>query len=195
MGGLRAAQKRMTRELLLTQALELFEAKGYAAVTVDEIAAAAGTTRQTFYQHFPSKSQLMQSLIETVDRMLTSSDEPPLTSAVASGDVEQLRAWLARKVDQWPDIRPYVMAAHEAAPQDGDIQAAITRWFEGAIGDIQAGLDRAGRFDPSSRRIRAVLAFGQLEFFSRRWFRTGWDVDRNQTVALLTDSWRSLLID
>jgi hypothetical protein len=52
-GGLRAAQKRMTRELLLAQALELFESKGYAATTVDDIAAAAGTTRQTFYLHSP----------------------------------------------------------------------------------------------------------------------------------------------
>jgi AcrR family transcriptional regulator len=185
----------MTRELLLSQALELFEAKGFAATTVDDIAAAAGTTRQTFYLHFSSKSQVMQSLIETVNLMLTSADEPPLTLAVQSGDVEQLRAWLARKVDQWPQIRPYVMAAHQAAPQDEDIQTAVDQWFESAISDIQAGLDRAGRFDPAGRRIRATLAFGQLEFFSRRWFRTGWDVDRDETVRLLTESWRSLLVD
>jgi hypothetical protein len=47
----------------------------------------------------------------------------------------------------------------------------------------------------SSRRVRAVLAFGQPEFFSRRWFRVGWDDDRDATVELLTDSWRALLVD
>ena len=73
--------------------------------------------------------------------------------------------------------------------------ASVTQWFESAIGDIQAGLDRAGPCDTSSRRIRAVLAFGQLEFFSRRWFRVGWDDDRDATVELLTDSWRALLVD
>lgn len=75
------------------------------------------------------------------------------------------------------------------------LAASLTQWFEGAIGDIQAGLDRAGRCDASSRRVRAVLAFGQPEFFSRRWFRVGWDDDRDATVELLTDSWRALLVD
>ena len=35
-----------------------------AAATIDEIAASAGTTRTTFYLHFPSKAQLIQALIE-----------------------------------------------------------------------------------------------------------------------------------
>ncbi|WCI07771.1 helix-turn-helix domain containing protein [Arthrobacter sp. OVS8] len=38
----------MTRRLLLEKGLELFEEKGYAATTVDDIAAAVGTTRATF---------------------------------------------------------------------------------------------------------------------------------------------------
>ncbi len=42
---LRAAQKEMTRRLLVKTALELFEAKGYAATTIDDIANAAGTTQ------------------------------------------------------------------------------------------------------------------------------------------------------
>jgi AcrR family transcriptional regulator len=46
MAGLREAQKEMTRRPLST-ALELFNAEGYAATTIDEIAAAAGTTRVT----------------------------------------------------------------------------------------------------------------------------------------------------
>jgi hypothetical protein len=64
--------------------------------------------------HFSSKSQVMPSLIETVDRMLTGADEPPLTSAVESGDVEQLRTWLARKVDQWRQGRRTLSAARAA---------------------------------------------------------------------------------
>ncbi|MER5185523.1 TetR family transcriptional regulator [Streptomyces sp. NPDC002896] len=40
MANLRAAQKEMTRRLLPSTALELFESKGYAATTVDDIASA-----------------------------------------------------------------------------------------------------------------------------------------------------------
>ena len=191
---LRAAQKRLTRELLLREGLALFEAKGYAATTIDDIAAAAGTTRQTFYQHVASKAALMKELITAVDQLLISRDDPRLSAVVESGDPEQIHAWIGTKIDQWPVIRPYVTAAHEAAAQDAEIGEAIDAWFDSAIGDIQRGLDTAGRFAPSSRRVRGTLAFGQLEFASRRWMQRGWDVDRDETHALLTESWLDLLV-
>lgn len=192
---LREAQKRMTRELLLREGLGLFESKGYAATTVDDIAAAAGTTRQTFYQHFASKAALMRELITAVDRLLIAQDDPRLSAVVESGDRDRIHAWIGTKIDQWPEIKPYITAAHEAAAQDAEIQEAIDVWFESAIGDIQTGLDRADRFAPSSRRVRGTLAFGQLEFASVRWMRHGWDVDRDETHTMLTESWVHLLAD
>lgn len=63
---------------------------------------------------------------------------------------------------------PYVTAAHEAAASDVEIREAIDRWSGSAIGDIAEGLDRAGRFEPATWRIRGVLAFGQLEFSTVR---------------------------
>jgi AcrR family transcriptional regulator len=184
----------MTRELLLKEGLGLFEAKGYTATTIDDIAAAAGTTRQTFYQHFASKAALMKELITAVDQLLIAEDDPRLAVVVESGDRAQIHAWLGTKLDQWPVIKPYITAAHEAAAQDAEIQEAVDVWFESAIGDIHRGLDNAGRFAPSSRRVRGTLAFGQLEFASRRWMRHGWDVDRDETHALLTESWVALLV-
>jgi AcrR family transcriptional regulator len=192
---LREAQKRLTRELLLREGLAMFQSKGYGATTIDDIAAAAGTTRTTFYMHFPSKAQLLKELIVAVNDILISSDDPPLAAVVESGDRAQIRAWLSRKIDQWPEIRPYVTAAHEAAASDGEIQEAIDQWFESAIGDIAEGLDRAGRFESSTRRIRGVLAFGQLEFSSVRWMRHGWDVGRDEALELMTDSWCALLVE
>lgn len=184
----------MTRELLLKESLGLFASKGYAATTIDDIAAAAGTTRQTFYLHFPSKAQLLKELISDVNAMLT-SDDPSLAEVVASGERAQIRAWLGRRIDQWPEIQPYITAAHEGAASDAEVQEAIDHWFESAIGDIHEGLDRADRFAPSSRRVRGTLAFGQLEFASRRWMRHGWDVDRDETLNLLTESWCTLVAD
>jgi AcrR family transcriptional regulator len=192
---LREAQKRLTRELLLARGLALFEGKGYGATTIDDIAAAAGTTRTTFYMHFSSKAQLLKELLVVVNDILIAADDPPLAAVVASGEPAQIRSWLSRKIDQWPEIRPYVTAAHEAAASDPDIQDAVDQWFESAIADIAAGLDRAGRFEPSTRRIRGVLAFGQLEFSSRRWMRHGWDVGRDEELALMTESWCALLVD
>ena len=192
---LREAQKRMTRELLLREGLGLFESKGYAATTIDDIAAAAGTTRQTFYQHFASKAALMKDLITAVDQILIAEDDPRLSVVVESGSPERIHAWIGTKIDQWPVIKPYIAAAYEAAAQDAEIQEAIDVWFESAIGDIHTGLDKADRFSPSSRRVRGTLAFGQLEFASRRWMRHGWDVDRDETHTMLTESWVHLLAE
>lgn len=85
--------------------------------------------------------------------------------------------------------------AHQAAAAEADIQATVDQWFDTAIDDMQKGLDDAGRFDPASRRIRCALAFGELEFFSRRWMRLGWVVDRDTSLELMTDSWCHLLIE
>ncbi|MEO8283399.1 MAG: hypothetical protein ABI568_08345 [Pseudarthrobacter sp.] len=57
------------------------------------------------------------------------------------------------------------------------------------------GLDLANRFEESSRRVRCALAFGELEFFSRRWMRLGWAVDRETSLELMVDNWCFLLAE
>jgi len=193
MVGLRKAQKEMTRNLLLDKGLELFNQQGYSATTVDDIAAGVGTTRTTFYLHFPSKGDLVRSLVETVDEMLTSIDKPSLTEVIASNDRELIKVFIGHKFDQWPDIKPYITAAHQAAAVEPDIQVTIDQWFDHAIDDIEAGLNLANRFEPSTRRVRCALAFGELEFLSRRWMRLGWTVDRDAALETMVDSWCHLL--
>ena len=190
---LRAAQKRMTYELFLDKGLELFGEKGYAATTVDDIASAAGSTRTTFYLHFASKAELMSALLQRVDTILTAADDPSLTEVVESGSREVIRAWLDRKLTQWDEIKPYLVASFQAAHEPAVIEQTES-WFQSATGDIEQGLVRAGRFPADRRRMRSILAFGQLEYLSRRYFAVGWaTVDRATALEELTDSWCHLL--
>ena len=52
-----------TRDLILTHALELFAARGYDAVGVQELALAAGVTKPTLYHHFGNKEGILTALI------------------------------------------------------------------------------------------------------------------------------------
>lgn len=193
---LREAQKQMTRRLLLEKALELFEVKGYVATTIDDIAAAAGTTRTTFYMHFPSKAVLMQELVAVLDEIFTSADDPPLRQVVRSGDRRLIRAFIETKADQWPMTRPYVIAANQAAAVEPEIAATKEQWYEATIAEMRRGLDDAGRFDPATRLVRCSLAFGGLEYLSVRWIQRGWSVvDRETALGVLVDSWYHLLAD
>ena len=63
------------RELLLEAAAELFAARGFYAVGIDDIGAAAGISGPGVYRHFASKQELLAVLCDrTMDRMLAQAE-------------------------------------------------------------------------------------------------------------------------
>ena len=59
MGELRESKKRATRQRISDVATELFFARGFDAVTLDEIAIAAGVSKMTVFNYFARKEDLM----------------------------------------------------------------------------------------------------------------------------------------
>ena len=195
MATLRDRQKQQTRELLQGAALELFEAKGYAATTIDEIAVAATTTRATFYLHFASKADLMKSLIARADVILTEVDDPPLCRCRGLGAPRTHRAVPQPQVRSVGGHPACVVTANQAAPSEPDVAEVLESWFDHTADAMHEGLNRVDRFEADTRHIRCVLAFGELEYLSRRWFQLGWFVPRDVCLRVLTDSWCTLLVD
>ena len=201
MATLRAAQKAMTRKLLLETALNLFIEHGYAATTVDQIALKAGTTRVTFYAHFSSRSELMRTLIdENLNAELartTSSSHgstaQELVDVVRDGSAARIGRWIAETSKHWPVVEPILKAAREAAVIDPELSNLVDRWMEEAISDIAEGLELAGRFDAKTRHYRGVLAMAQFDYTAQHWPVPAWRIDKDQMLDLLTRSWVALL--
>lgn len=59
MAGLRERKKLQTREEIAQAAARLFAAHGFEAVTVDDVASAANVSRQTVFNYFPTKEQML----------------------------------------------------------------------------------------------------------------------------------------
>ena len=58
-------RRRSTRDALRQAALNRFAAKGFANVTVTELAREAGVTERTFFRHFPTKEAVLFQDYET----------------------------------------------------------------------------------------------------------------------------------
>lgn len=201
MAKLREAQRRLTRQLLLEAGLTMFEDKGYAATTVDDIASAAGTTRVTFYAYFPSRAALMKALIDeqlnqTLRRVWSAehgSTAQDLVATVAAGTREAIDAWMRGIADSWPQIHPIIRIGRDAAVIDPELSHLVEKWLEEAISDVTDGLNQARRFKPHQRHFKGVLAMAQLDYVAQNWGTADWKLTRKQMLDELIDSWVGLL--
>ena len=202
MSSLREAQKQLTRDTIIDRALEIFTEKGYAATTIDEIAVAAGTTRATFYAHYPSRSDLMRAFMARVNAVLERADGPDrattaadLVDVVRAGQLPGILAWLESRAVLWPVFRPYLDVLDEAAAVDRDVRALVREWHEEVIADIVRGMQQAGRFAEETHHIRGTLAFTQLDYVATLWTRRKLEPHREHALEVLADSWYHLLCD
>lgn len=101
----REQQRRQTRERLLSSALEVFEAHGYAESSLEEISERAGYTRKAVYSNFSGKSELLLEIVEQrfqshIDRIEALLDKEASTElktldvgSVFADYLSQERAW------------------------------------------------------------------------------------------------------
>ncbi|HEX8856532.1 MAG TPA: TetR/AcrR family transcriptional regulator [Thermoleophilaceae bacterium] len=75
------------RAAILDAAMEVFARRGFHGSSIDEIAKAAGISKALIYEHFPSKKDLHNSLLEhQVDELLGRLD-----ASAATGDAGDMR--------------------------------------------------------------------------------------------------------
>jgi TetR/AcrR family transcriptional regulator, regulator of mycofactocin system len=120
---LKAKRSEMMTSALEGVALRLFDQRGFANVTVEEIASEARISVRTFYRYFAAKEEVLQLRIERRSVALQAAlaarpaDEPPLRSLrlaldeeFAAVDETLLRRWIA-VTSNTPSVLKGVMGA------------------------------------------------------------------------------------
>lgn len=89
---------RSRRETIMAEALRLFHAHGYHAVSMEEIATASGTKASSLYRHFPSKTELLAAVY------YRAADRVAVTTAAALAAAGSAGEALRRLVDSYVDL-------------------------------------------------------------------------------------------
>jgi AcrR family transcriptional regulator len=83
------------KERILAAADRLFYGQGIQAVGVDAVAAEAGISKRTLYNHFPSKAELIAAYLERRGAQVATPEGPPLAQIL--GVFDNLARWFGSK--------------------------------------------------------------------------------------------------
>ena len=167
---LRQRKRATTHALLRTTALRLFRERGFAGVTVDEIATEAEVSRSTFFRYFGSKEAvLFNEMDRSGDVFLAHLRDRP-------GDEAPWQAFEAALVATSRDTEDRATTDEQRVIDEllrndpalsGRRLEELSRW-SGWIAEVFAG--RAGRRDPNLEdRLAATTCMAVSEEIARLW--------------------------
>jgi AcrR family transcriptional regulator len=129
------------RRRLLDTATTLFYAEGIHAVGIDRIIAEAGIAKATFYNHFPSKDDLVLAYIEEQDRLGRAA-----TAALPKQPPRKMVAAIMGRISgavvggNWRGC-PFLNAAAEYPDSASPVRRAVDArrtWYHGTLRDLLA---------------------------------------------------------
>lgn len=120
---LRSQLKRLTKERLISSAIELFAKNGFRATSVGDIARAAGTTPTTFYRYFSSKSDVARLLQDHINVDVKSTFER--LDEVKRPTKQAIRGWVDQYDQMWQRNHVLCDAFWEATSADPQLAAEL----------------------------------------------------------------------
>lgn len=144
--GRRERKRQQTADLLTEKAIELFEAHGYEAVTMEQIAAAADVAKGTLYNHFPVKEALLRHYFH--QQIAATAPDVSARMARTPDTIERIRIllrhaanWSERHRRYWPHYLHYRIANLRGRDEE---RSGLEAVFFRVLGDAQeAGRLRA----------------------------------------------------
>jgi len=122
----RTEQARATRRRIIECARVLFLEQGYAAATLDQIAARAGVAVQTVYFHFGNKRTVLKEVMDVLavgdDAPIPLLDRPWVQQVRDEPDARRaLGIWLRNSRDIFGRVAPMLSIVRDAAGADPDM--------------------------------------------------------------------------
>ncbi|MGW4092666.1 TetR/AcrR family transcriptional regulator [Nocardia sp. NPDC004750] len=187
---LRDEQKQQTRVRLMEGAKELFATRGYAAVRVDDIVAAVGCSRATFYLHFAGKQEILRAIAQqgTLPTVLHSYQD--LDRVLETGSRAEFARWMTRAIEWFHKYKDLLPAWDEATALEPEFREIARDGILALPNAMTAYLAAWPADRRDEARLRVELLVAQLERFFTRWAMQGTiDVSVEQAVEVLTDIW------
>jgi AcrR family transcriptional regulator len=183
--GLRERKRARTRAAIEAAALELFEAQGYEATTIEQIAALAEVGTATFFRYFPSKAEV-----------LVAPFNPHLAAMVQAildrpADENGLVAIRHAVLEEWvPAVDPALSARKARLVASSDTLSGLSyhrgrMWLEGFVGAVSR---RRGVTPQDARSILiARIALEALASAVEGWIESDCRGDLAQAVESAFD--------
>ncbi|MGD9701470.1 MAG: TetR/AcrR family transcriptional regulator [Acidimicrobiia bacterium] len=155
--------RRPTRERILDAALLRFGSRGFEAVSLDEIAAEAGITKQTVLYWFTSKDELLVAVIERSADELTVTVEAALRSADRGFDrVEAVVRAVFRPAVRRPELLGLVRELNRLGAEVSErLLGRMRPLVERGVQFLQEEMD-AGRMRSGDPRLVLSLCYATV---------------------------------
>jgi AcrR family transcriptional regulator len=189
---LRGRTARVVRAEIGAVAMELFFRQGYDDTTVDQIAAAAGTSRTSFFRYFASKEEIVLGRVDglghdVLEALVARPAEEPVWQALR-GAFEPLLELAAADSERWLAVARML----SDAPSLGASQLGRQRaWQDLLAPEIARRLGIADAALDSRPRALAAAAIACLNAARDVWTASGGTLDLptllDQAMNTLTD--------
>lgn len=159
-------KRALTRDAVWNAALDLFAEKGFEQTTVEEIAAAAGIARRTFFRQFESKSDLMSYPVIRYGTLMTKTIRECPERRSLSALFRHVVGHVAQETTGDPRIRKLMAIAATQRPAREAQLSGVTD-----LQDRIAAAFGARGLEPITAGIMAELTLSALSMTYRIWYR------------------------
>lgn len=168
------------RAALLKYALELFAARGYDAVGVQEVAEAAGVTKPTLYHYYGSKQGLLRSLLDAYQEPFNQATR---AAAQYQGDLPKTLTSLAQAYFEFARQNPIfyrMLLAMNFAPHSSEVYRLVASRSEEQQQMVEAVFSSAVREHGNMtgrHRLYTATYLGMLNTCIGLWLNGYLDLD------------------